>query len=303
MSVLVVGSVALDSIETPHGQAMDVVGGSATHFSMAAAFFGGVRLVGVVGQDFPERHVRLLSERGVDLGGLVRQDGRSFRWHGRYSADMNSRETISVELNVFEDFQPQVPADWRDSRYVFLANGSPVTQASVLDQMEAPEFVLLDSMNLWIETQRSALLELLPRVDAVLLNDEEARLLTEEDNLVRAGREVLSLGPRLVILKKGEHGALVFGRDHELGVPVPAFPQEEVRDPTGAGDSFAGGLLASMARRGSVDLDAIKQGVVYGTILASFNVEDFGVNRVSRLSMDEIEDRRRRFLQAVHVAL
>src|SRR5205809_1799383 len=236
MPLLVVGSIAFDSIETPTGAVDDVLGGSATFFSYSASFFTTPRLVGVVGEDFPEEHRRLFASRQIDTAGLVKQPGKTFRWKGRYHQDMNTRETLEVHLNVFGTFNPVLPDRFRDSTHVFLANGSPVLQARVLDQIPKPQLVLADTMDLWIETQRDELLALLPRLDGLLINDSEARMLTEEENLVRAGAAVRGLGPKFVIIKKGEHGAMLIADD---GVYVmPAYPTAQVIDPTGAGDSF-----------------------------------------------------------------
>src|SRR5438094_3660549 len=245
MSLLVVGSIAFDSIETPNGAVNDILGGSATHFSYAASFFTRPRLVGVVGEDFPDEHRQLFASRKVDTAGLVTQAGKTFRWKGRYHQDMNTRDTLEVHLNVFGTFEPVLPQRFRDSSHVFLANGSPTLQAKVLDQVEKPRLVLADTMDLWINTQRTDLLRLLPRLDGLLLNDSEAKLLTGDDNMVRAGQAVRRLGPKFIMLKKGEHGAILISQD---GVYVmPAYPTENVVDPTGAGDSFAGGILGYLA--------------------------------------------------------
>lgn len=290
MSLLVVGSVAYDSIKTPHGEAADALGGSAVYFSLAARHFAEVRLVGVVGDDFHRHDVDYLKQRQIDTAGLETiADGKTFRWSGEYSADMNSRETLSVELNVFEDFQPKIPPQFSDSRFVFLANGSPVTQLSVLEQVEKPQFVMADTMDLWIQIQRDDLLRLLERVDGLLLNDSEAHLLTDAPNLVAAGKAILNMGPRRVVIKKGEHGAVLF--TEESIVPLPAYPVEHVRDPTGAGDSFAGALMGHLTRSGSVDAMSFKQALAYGTILASTTVEDFGVDRLGSVGGEEIERR------------
>ena len=297
MSLLVVGSVAYDSIKTPHGEVADAVGGSAVYFALAASPFVPVRLVGVVGDDFSPEDIAFLTRPSIDVSGLERvSGGRTFRWSGEYSADMNSRQTLSVELNVFEDFQPKIPADFRDSRFVFLAHGSPVTQMSVLDQVEKPDFVMADTMDLWIQTQHADLLQLLTRVDGLLVNDSEAILLTDRHNVIEAGKAILELGPSRVVIKKGEHGAILFDRDQI--VPLPAYPVPAVRDPTGAGDSFAGALMGYVARSftpgdsgagsaASVDPRVFKAALAYGTVAASFTVEDFGVRRIAEVEESE----------------
>ncbi len=290
MSLLVVGSVAYDSIKTPHGEVSDALGGSAVHFSLAARPFTPVRLVGVVGEDFAVRDVEFLAQRAIDMAGLERvAGGKTFRWSGEYSSDMNSRETLSVELNVFEDFQPRIPAAFTDSRFVFLANGSPVTQMSVLDQMVDPRFVMADTMDLWIRIQHQELLRLIERIDGLLLNDSEALLLTEAPNTIAAGKALLEMGPERVVIKKGEHGALLFTGDRII--PLPAYPVTQVCDPTGAGDSFAGALMGHLTRKGTVDERSFKEAMAYGTVVASFTVEDFGVGRIGDISESELNER------------
>jgi cytidine kinase len=288
-SVLVVGTVAFDSIETPHGVVDDALGGSATFFSYAASFFVPPRLVSVVGEDFPAENRRILEERKVDLGGLVTESGKTFSWKGRYHEDMNTRDTLEVHLNTFGTFDPKVPEPFRDSTHVFLANGSPTVQAKVLDQMRKPSLVLADTMDLWINIQKADLLALLPRVDGLLLNDSEAMLLTGEKNMVRAGREVRKMGPKFVILKKGEHGAILFSADGVF--VVPAFPTEKVIDPTGAGDSFAGGILGYLAADDSPPPGRLRRAMAYGTVVASLTVEGFGLDRLRKTSRQEIEHR------------
>src|SRR5437867_362864 len=250
MSLLVVGTVAFDSIETPNGAVENVLGGSATFFSYAASFFTTPRLVAVVGDDFPSEHRQMFADRQIDTAGLVTEaKGKTFRWKGRYHQDMNTRDTLEVHLNVIEKFSPELPKPYRDSTHVFLGNSSPALHLGVLDQVRNPKLVLADTMDLWIETQRPDLLRLLPRLDGLLLNDSEARLLTGEDNMVRAGQAVRRLGPTFVIIKKGEHGAMLFSDD---GLYVmPAYPTGDVVDPTGAGDSFAGGILGYLESDGS----------------------------------------------------
>jgi sugar/nucleoside kinase (ribokinase family) len=294
-SLLVVGSIAFDSIETPNGSVDDALGGSATYFAYAASFFTKPRLVGAVGADFPKEHEQLLAERGVDTSGLVELPGKTFRWKGRYHQDMNTRDTLEVHLNVLGEFNPDLPERFRDSTHVFLANSSPALQAKVLGQIKRPQLVLADTMDLWIESQKNDLLALLPRLDGLLLNDSEARLLTGEDNMVRAGQAVRRLGPKFVILKKGEHGAMLFSAD---GVYVmPAYPSENVIDPTGAGDSFAGGFLGYLAGAAELNDENLRRAVVYGsavasfTIVASLTVEGFGLDRLKLTERNEIEQR------------
>ncbi len=297
MSLLVVGSIAFDSIETPNGTVDDALGGSASFFSVVSSFFTTPRLVGVVGEDFPDEHRKLFASRKIDTAGLVTAKGKTFRWKGRYHQDMNTRDTLEVHLNVFGTFEPVLPETFRDSEYVFLANGLPQLQARVLSQVTKPKLVLADTMDLWIDTQRADLLQLLPRIDGLLLNDSEAKLLTGESNLVRAGHAVQKLGPKFVILKKGEHGAMLF-HDERIFV-VPAFPSMNVVDPTGAGDSFAGGILGYLAAEDAAGADKashtlddrLRKAMAYGTVVASFTVEDFGLDRLKRLERAEIDAR------------
>ncbi len=300
MSLLVVGSTAFDTIETPHGNAADCLGGSSTYFSLAARLFTTVRLVSVVGDDFPAKHRELLERRGIDLAGVETKPGKTFRWHGRYASDMNSRETLDVQLNVFGDFVPKVPPPWRDTPFVFLANGSPATQASVLDQMQGPRFCVADTMDLWIEHERDGLLALLPRIDGLIVNDSEVKQLTGKHNLIQAGRAALALGPKLVIVKKGEHGCFLFSSFFHYA--LPAYPTETVLDPTGAGDSFAGGFMGYLANCDSVSLWNIRRAIAYGTVTASLTVEGFGVERIARADREQVERRYQELLQFVGTA-
>lgn len=289
MRTLVVGSVALDSIRTPFGEVEEALGGSATYFSLAASFFGEVRLVAVVGEDFPPEHLDFLASRGVDLRGLQRVPGRTFRWKGYYEYDLNDARTLETQLNVFEDFEPEIPEEYRDSDFVFLANIAPELQLHVLEQVRSPRLVVCDTMNLWIETRRPQLVETISRVDVLLLNDGEARQLAGEPNLVAAGRKLLGLGPRRVIIKKGEHGVIMLTEDTFFS--LPAYPLETVFDPTGAGDSFGGGFLGSLSRGGETSEEAIRRSVVYGSVVASFAVESFSCDRLRDLTLEEIEAR------------
>lgn len=290
MPLLVVGSVALDSVETPHGVVHDTLGGSATFFSYSASYFTPVRLVGVVGEDFPPQHRALLESRKVDTSGLIiEKGGKTFRWRGKYEGDMSTAETLEVHLNVLGTFNPDLSPRFAETPYVFLANGSPTMQRKVLSQAKKRKLVVADTMNFWIETQRDELYALLREVDGLFLNDGEARMLTEEINLVRAGRKVLELGPKFVIIKKGEHGAM-FLSAHESFV-MPAYPLADVVDPTGAGDSFAGGFMGYLASAGRTDHAALKTAMAYGTVVASFNVEDFSLRRFERTEREEIDRR------------
>lgn len=294
MSVLVVGSVALDTIETPFGLAEDAVGGSGTFFSAAASLFGAVRLVGVVGDDYPLEQLRFLEDRGVDLSGLEQRPGESFRWSGVYSYDLNSRETRETRLGVFADFQPKLPEHFRDAGFVFLGNIDPELQLDVLEQVHTPRLVACDTMNFWIEGKRDALLKLLRRVNLLMVNDSEARELSGDPNLLRAARWIQRHGPEMVIVKKGEHGAVLF--TDNLIFYAPGFPLEDVYDPTGAGDAFAGGFFGYLARVGTVDGNHLRRAMIYGSALGSFSVERMGVGRLIGLTSQEVHDR----VQAFH---
>jgi len=288
-----VGSIAFDSVETPERKVEDVLGGSAVFFGLAASFFGPVGLVGVVGEDFAEENLDLLRSRGIDTAGVERVPGRTFRWAGRYVDDMNVRETTNLELNVFGDFEPTLPDAYRDCDYCFLANGSPAIQHRVIDQLHSPKLVLADTMNHWIADTRDDVLRMLERVDGVIINDEEATMLAERRNLVAAARAVAALGPEIVVVKKGAHGCLVVVGDSV--VPLPAFPLEEVRDPTGAGDCFAGAFMGYLAQAGDHSLATLRRAALYGTLVASFDCEGFSIDRLRDLTLDEIEARRQLF--------
>jgi len=295
VSLLVVGSVAFDSVETPFGMASDVLGGSAVYFSYAASFFAPVRLVGVVGQDFPAQHIEQLQAHGIDTSGLVTRPGATFRWKGRYQGAMDSAETLAVELNVFGEFEPDIPERFRATPYVFLANGSPRLQRHVLGQMHQPKVSFCDTMNLWIATERDELVRLLSEVDGLVINEGEAVQLTGCTNLVAAGKQIARLGPSIVVVKKGSHGALLFADG--TCCPLPAFPTDEVTDPTGAGDSFAGGMMGYLAEVDDVSLASIKRALVYGTVMASFNIEDFSLRRFERLERADIDHRAQQLLE------
>lgn len=293
MSLLVVGTIAFDDIETPAGRVRDETGGSATYFTLAASRFSPVRVVGVVGGDYPRERLAVFDGRDADLAGVQTvAGGRTFRWSGRYQGDLNSAETLETQLNVLATFDPKLPAAYRDTPFVFLANTAPAVQMSVLDQTQdaaraGRRFVMADTMNHWIEHAREDLLAVLRRVDAVILNDGEARMLTGERNLIRAGQKVLELGPKAAIVKKGEHGAFLFST--YVFHAMPAYPVAEVVDPTGAGDSFAGGLMGYLARTGRVSVANLKRGMVYGTVAASFTVADFGTRALARATREDFD--------------
>jgi sugar/nucleoside kinase (ribokinase family) len=290
MSLVVVGSVAIDNVETPVERRNNLLGGSATHFSVAASFFTSVHLVGVVGADWPAEHTKLLNDCGIDTSGLhVVDDGKTFTWTGRYEPNMNDRETLEVELNVFGKFDPVLPEPYRRAKYVFLANGVPAVQTKVLEQVPGRRLVVADTMDLWIQTQRDDLELLLTKLDGLVLNDSEAKLLTGTENLVAAGRAVQAMGPKFVIIKKGEHGAMFFG-EHETYV-LPAYPTDRLIDPTGAGDTFAGGMMGYLSQRDDIDAETLKTAMAYGIVSASFNVEGFGLERMQGIDRDDIEKR------------
>jgi sugar/nucleoside kinase (ribokinase family) len=299
MSLVVVGSVALDSVETPFGHRTEVLGGSATYFATAASFFGPVRLVAVVGEDFPEEHVQFLASRGIDLAGLTRRSGQTFRWKGRYEYDLNTAHTLETHLNVFADFQPELPEAWRDARWVFLGNIDPDLQRRVLDQVRRPQLVALDTMNFWITSRRDSLLATLKRVDLLFVNDAEARQLAGESNVVRAAQAILGMGPRALVIKRGEHGALLFFSGMDV-FAASAYPLPTVFDPTGAGDSFAGGFMGYLAHTGRDDAGTMRRAIVVGSVLASFAVERFSLERLRVLTPGEIRTRYAEFRQLTH---
>ena len=291
MPLVVVGSVALDSVETPsHGRRDDVLGGSAVFFSYAASFFTPVKLAGVVGEDWPPQHVEMLRKRKIDTAGLQTiAGGKTFRWTGRYLSNMNDRETLSLNLNVMAEFDPVLPEHYRQSKFLFLANGATEIQMRVIDQCPGAELVVADTMDHWIINDRENVLKMLKRIDGLVLNDSEAKLLTGDENLVRAGQGVLRLGPRFVVVKKGEHGAMFFSQ-HETYV-LPAFPTCDVVDPTGAGDCFAGGMMGYLAEQGNFEPKTLKQAMAYGTVVASFCVEDFSLDRLRQIDRAAIDRR------------
>jgi sugar/nucleoside kinase (ribokinase family) len=290
MSLLVVGSIALDTVKTPVEEHSDLLGGSASYAAAAASYFSPVKLVGVVGSDFPDSEFKFWKQRNIDSEGVQRVNGKTFRWSGEYSWDLNTRETRSVALNVFENFRPALPESYRKTDFVLLANIAPSLQAHVLNQMERPRFVVADTMDLWIETTRADLDALLPRIDLLILNDSEAREMTKETSLIKAGRQIRKFGPPYVAIKKGEHGALLFGEDEFFS--CGAYPLEDIHDPTGAGDTFAGGIAGYLAGTVStVHFTDLRKAMIYGSVLASFAVEAFSLERLRSLSMDEIAER------------
>lgn len=290
MPLCVVGSVALDSVETPSEKRDNVLGGSAVFFSYAASFFTGVRLAGVVGDDWPPEHTQMLQARGIDTTALqVVPGGKTFRWRGRYQPNMNDRDTLDLQLNVLQGFDPVLPEAYRRSKFLFLANGSPVLQMKVLDQCPGASLVVADTMDHYIRTELDALRQLWRKIDGIVINDSEAKLLTGDDNLVRAGHAIRKMGPSFVVLKKGEHGAMFFG-EHETYV-LPAYPTERVVDPTGAGDSFAGGMMGYLAEQGNFEPKTLKTALAYGTLTASFTVEDFSLDRLRQIDRDDLDRR------------
>ena len=277
-------------METPQARRDCLLGGSATHFSFAASFFTQVQLVGVVGEDWPPEHTELLKSRGIDTAGLqVVRGGKTFRWTGRYEPNMNDRETLDIQLNVFGEFNPELSESYRRAPYVFLANGVPALQLKVLDQVPGCRLAVADTMELWIQTTHSDLMQLFRRIDGLVINDSEAKMLAKTDNLVLAGHRVREMGPKFVVIKKGEHGAMFFS-EHETYV-MPAFPTENVIDPTGAGDSFAGAMMGYLAQQDNFDPESLKTAMAYGILVASFNVEGFGLDRMQQITRDDIEQR------------
>lgn len=298
MSILVVGSVAFDSVETPFGKEENILGGSATYFSTSASFFTDVNLVAVVGEDFPREHIDFLTSRNIDLSGLARVSGKTFHWKGRYGYDLNEAQTLETNLNVFADFKPRIPAQYTSADYLFLANIDPDLQMEVLNQVAKPRVVACDTMNFWISSKPDALKRVLERVDIFIINEGEARQLSGEANLVKAAKKVLALGAKTLIIKRGEYGVLMFNGSSIFA--APAYPLEEVFDPTGAGDTFAGGFMGYLANTGDTSEAGIRQAIIFGSVMASFNVEDFSLNRMKRLDYREIEERYRGFKTMTH---
>ncbi len=293
MGIVVVGTVAFDTVETPFGRGENILGGSATYFSTSASFFTDLSLVAVVGDDFPEEHLQFLRSREIDLQGLQKIPGKTFHWSGKYGYDLNEAQTLDTQLNVLLEFKPELPESYRDTDVLFLANIDPELQLQVLDQVKNPRLIACDSMNFWISSKPEALKEVMKRVDIVVINEGEARMFTGEPNLVKAARQIIALGCKRLVVKRGEYGVLMFTA--ETVFAAPAWPLEEVFDPTGAGDTFAGGFMGYLANSGDFSEEGMRQALVFGSVMASFNVEDFSLNRMKRLSYPEIEERYRSF--------
>jgi len=298
MSLLVTGSIGIDTVETPFGKRDDVIGGSAIYFSYAASFFTPVRLVGVVGEDCPRQFFNVFEGRDIDTGGLeIRKGSKTFRWHGSYVKDMNEAVTVEVDLNVLAERAPKIPDSFVDSKYVFLANTHPVLQQQMLATLAGPRLIVADTMNLWIQTQRDELCKLLSRIHGLVLNDGEARLLTEKKNLIEAARDVLGMGPKFVIIKKGEHGCMMC-TEKETFV-LPAYPADRVVDPTGAGDSFAGGMMGYLSTQGNFSPATIKRALAFGTVVASYTIADFSLAGLKSTSREQIDERWHEFKTAM----
>ncbi len=296
--LLVVGSVALDTVKTPFGEASEVLGGSATFFSTAASYFTSVDLIAVVGEDFPSQHLDFLKSRGIDVTGLERRPGATFRWKGEYTHQLNEAHTLDTKLNVFETFRPQIPDAYRSPDLLFLGNIDPELQLDVLQKLSRPPLVACDTMNFWINGKRDALWRVLEQVDILIINDGEARALGEDSNLVKVAKKVLARGPKHLIIKRGEYGVLMFNEKQVFG--APAFPLEDVRDPTGAGDTFAGGFLGHLTATGDRSLEAFKQAIIFGSVMASFTVEAFSLDRLRILDYKEVQERFRAFKRLTH---
>jgi sugar/nucleoside kinase (ribokinase family) len=305
LGILVVGSIGLDSVETPSGRRDRTLGGACTYFSTAASLYTDVSVVGVVGNDFPAEHTTFLRQRGIDLRGLQVVAGRTFFWAGRYGVDLDDAETLDTQLNVFADFHPEIPADLRDSEYVFLANIDPDLQIEVLEQMRRPRLTALDSMNFWITSKSESLSRAISMVDVVFMNETEVKLFSRERNLIQGARRILGLGPSVLVIKRGEHGAMLVTRGEDLGqcfFLTPAYPLETVVDPTGAGDTFAAGFMGHVARTGDLTVESLRQAVVHGTVIASFTVEDFSIDRLRVLTPEEVQARYDEFRHLTYFA-
>ncbi len=298
MSILVVGSVALDSVETPFGRVEDALGGSGTYFSIAASYFSPIKLVAVIGEDFPEKHIKMLKKHCIDLEGLKKVHGKTFRWKGKYAYDLNKAETLDTQLNVFAHFKPEIPEGYRNCEYVFLGNIDPELQLEVLKQVKKPLIVACDTMNFWIERKKKELKKTLKFVDILMINEAEVRQLANETNLIKATRAIMSWGPRALVVKRGEYGALFFSKNHIFS--APAYPLETVYDPTGAGDSFAGGFMGYLADCKSTHTMNLRRAIIFGSVMASFNVEDFSLNRLSKLNWKVIKNRFQQFKKLTH---
>jgi sugar/nucleoside kinase (ribokinase family) len=295
MSILVVGSVAFDSVKTPFGQAQDILGGAASFFSVAASFFSQVNMVAVIGEDFPAEHLELYRRHSIDLRGLQTSPGKTFRWVAEYGQALNEAKTLETHLNVFENFLPEIPAEYKNTEYVFLANIDPVLQKKVMTQVANPRFVACDTMNYWITSKLKELNETLELVDILVINDQEARMLAQEPNLTKAAKVIQQMGPKILVVKKGEYGVSLFTEQSIFS--APAFPLKMVYDPTGAGDTFAGGFVGFLAKAEKLDEATLRKAVIYGSVMASFACEDFSLNRLDRLTSPEIRERYRQFLK------
>jgi len=298
MSILAVGSVAFDTLKTPFGEVDKILGGALSHFSLAASFFTNVGMVAVVGEDFTDKEREVFEGRSIDLAGLQTAPGKTFRWGAEYSYDLNERTTLFTELNVFENFKPTIPDDYRTSDFVFLGNIHPSLQVDVVGQVKSPKLIAADTMNYWIEGTPDELRQMLERVDVLLINDSETRQLSEEYNLVRAAEKIHAMGPKTLVVKRGEHGVLLFNESHRFA--APAYPLETVFDPTGAGDTFAGGFLGYLASQEFLTDDALRQAIIFGSALGSFCVEDFGTRRLESISRADVDDRYREFKKLTH---
>lgn len=298
MSLTVIGTVALDTVETPFGKITDGLGGSATHFSAAASFFTPLALVAVVGEDFPEAHIEYLRSRNINVEGLTRLKGSTFRWKGRYEADLNTAHTLETHLNVLLQFDPVLPASVKKNKLLFLANVDPKSQYKVIDQVEGKPFIAADTMNYWITGHREELLKMLRRVDMLVINEGEARMLADEANLLKASRIIREMGPKILVIKRGEYGALAFYQDQIFN--APGLPLEDIQDPTGAGDSFAGGMMGYLAKTQDFSFNNLKKAIIYGSVMASFNVEQFSLDRLKSLTPEEIETRYVSFRNLAH---
>ncbi len=292
VEVVIIGSMGLDDIETPFGKVEQALGGSCTYASLAASFFSASGIVAVVGEDFPQEHIEFLQSKSIDLAGIERK-GKTFRWGGYYEFDMNEAKTLRTELNCLAEFDPKLPEAYQDAKYVFLANTDPEIQLAVLEQMKSPALVIMDTMNFWIEHKKEKLLEAIKRIDVLLLNDGEARQLFGTPNLIAAAKQALSLGPRAVIIKKGEHGALLFTKDSHFN--CAGYPLEAIKDPTGCGDCFGGGFIGYLASQNELSDKNIRRAIVYGSVIASFNAEEFSIARLKTISHTQIEERFKEF--------
>jgi sugar/nucleoside kinase (ribokinase family) len=306
MSILVVGSVAFDNITTPSGSVENILGGAATHFALAASFFTDVRVVAVVGDDFTAEHENVLKKRGIDTRGIERASGKTFRWGGRYSDNLNEAKTDFTDLNVFEQFQPKIPREYADTQFLFLANIHPSLQAAVRHEMDGVRLTGGDTMNFWINKTPRELAEMLKLVNVLLINDTEAKMIAHETNLPRAAQKVLALGPQALVIKHGEYGATIFFREGAFGIGrhpfrAPSLPIEEVKDPTGAGDSFAGGFMGYIASQGDINREVLKRALFYGGVMGSFTVERFGTERLQELTREEIDARFQVFRELTHL--